>query len=195
MEYMKFSPITVAVNHLLAQERPAADKLSAHAGKVLHLDAGLLQVRLRIAADGLLETAAEADIAAVTIHINFSDIPLILQNPERAFSHVRIDGDADLANTVSQVFRSLRWDAEDDLSRVVGDVVAVRLVSTGKAAFRAARSAGRKITENAAEYFLEENPMLLRTQPVTEFAGEVSRLRDDVERLAKRIERLKGGAA
>jgi ubiquinone biosynthesis protein UbiJ len=43
-----------------------------------------------------------------------------------------------------------------------------------------------------AEYLLEENPMLVRPRDVDEFAAEVTRLRDDVERLGKRIDKLKG---
>jgi ubiquinone biosynthesis protein UbiJ len=43
-----------------------------------------------------------------------------------------------------------------------------------------------------AEYFLEENPMLVRPQAVSDFADEIAKLRDDVERIAKRIEKLEG---
>ena len=34
--------------------------------------------------------------------------------------------------------------------------------------------------------------MLIRPQAVSDFTGEVTKLRDDVARLAKRIEKLKG---
>jgi ubiquinone biosynthesis protein UbiJ len=36
--------------------------------------------------------------------------------------------------------------------------------------------------------------MLVRPQAVVDFTSEVTKLRDDVERMAKRIEKLKGGA-
>ena len=42
--------------------------------------------------------------------------------------------------------------------------------------------------ENIAEYLLEENPTLLYRRAGEEFATEVARLRDDVERLVKRVE-------
>jgi ubiquinone biosynthesis protein UbiJ len=88
----------------------------------------------------------------------------------------------------------LRWEAEEDLSRWIGDIAATRLVAGAKAALDAAQSTQRKLAENVAEYFLEENPMLVRPQAVADFTSEVTRLRDDVERMAKRIEKLKGGA-
>jgi ubiquinone biosynthesis protein UbiJ len=39
-----------------------------------------------------------------------------------------------------------------------------------------------------AEYWLEENPTLLYRHAGEEFTTEVARLRDDVERLSKRID-------
>jgi ubiquinone biosynthesis protein UbiJ len=50
-----------------------------------------------------------------------------------------------------------------------------------------------------AEYLLEENPTLMYRQAGEQFASDVAVLRDDVERLAKRISLLEkqdsGGAA
>ncbi|MBF8176479.1 MAG: SCP2 sterol-binding domain-containing protein [Burkholderiaceae bacterium] len=181
-----------AINHLLAQEAWARAKLMPHAGKVAVLDGGVLAVRLKVSADGMVETAAADDIPTVTIRMQPSDLPLIMQNRERAFSYVKIEGDADFANTISQLSQSLRWEAEDDLSKVVGDIAATRIVSGVHTAVNTAKALHQSVTENIAEYFLEENPLLIRPQAVTGFTAEVTKLRDDVARLAKRIEKLKG---
>jgi ubiquinone biosynthesis protein UbiJ len=149
-------------------------------------------LRLKAGADGYIENAASDEPVQVTIHVNAADLPLILQHRDRAFSYVRIEGDAEFANAISQISQSLRWDAEADLSKLVGDIAAVRLVEGGQAALNAARSTQQKISENIAEYFLEENPMLVRPQTADNFASEIIKLRDDVERLSKRIEKLKG---
>lgn len=187
-----FLPATI--NHLLAQEPWARAKLMPHAGKIAVFDAGLLTVRLKVAADGMLQSAAADEQAAVTIRAQLSDLPLILQNRDRAFSYVKIDGDADFANTISQLSQSLRWDAEGDLAHVVGDIAARRVVMGARSAVDAAKSLQRSVSENAAEYFLEENPMLMRPQAIADFTQDVTRLRDDVARLAKRIEKLKDAA-
>lgn len=187
--------LPAAINHLLAQEAWARAKLMPHAGKIAAFDAGLMTVRLKVAADGMVEAAnggANADEAvAVTIRVQLSDLPLILQNRERAFSYVKIDGDADFANTISQLSQSLRWDAEGDLAGVVGDIAARRIAMGARSALDAAKSLQRSVSENAAEYFLEENPMLMRPQAIADFTQDVTRLRDDVARLSKRIEKLK----
>lgn len=184
--------LPAALNHLLAQETWARALLVSHAGKVAVFDAGLVKLRLKVAADGLLELPEEEEGVAVTIRVRMSDLPLILQNRERAFSYVKIEGDADFANTISQLSQSLRWETEEDLSKIVGDIAATRIVGGAHAAVESAKSLHRSITENLAEYFLEENPMLMRPQAVAAFADDVTRLRDDVARLAKRIEKLAG---
>jgi ubiquinone biosynthesis protein UbiJ len=149
-----------------------------------------LQLRLRVAADGLLE-AGEADTtASVTIHVKLSDLPLIAANRERAFSYVRIEGDAEFANTVSQLSKGLRWEPEHDLERLFGPIGATRLAGGARSALANARSTGRRLAENLAEFLVEEQPVLVRPGEVEDFGAGVVRLRDDVERAAKRIARL-----
>lgn len=186
------STFALFVNHLLANEAWAKGKLQAHAGKIACIDLQAFAVRIKVAADGMLvEAEAEADaVADVTIRLKLSDLPLIAQNRERAFSYVKVEGDADFANTISHLSQNLRWEAEEDLSKLFGDVAAVRLVSVANSMLQSAKQAHQTIQENLAEYFLEENPMLVRPIAVQAFAAEVNKCRDDVERLIKRLEKL-----
>ncbi|HEY4072420.1 MAG TPA: sterol-binding protein [Herbaspirillum sp.] len=203
---MALIPLCHAINHLLVQEPWAQQTLLAHGGKTAAIDTGALVLRLRVTADGFVEAGDdagkdaagevakeatnEAPASDVTIKIKLSDLPLLAVNAERAFSYVKIEGDADFANAISQVGQNLRWDAAHDLSKVIGEIAAQRLVSTAQSATTAMRSAHRSLTENLAEYFLEEQPMLVRPAAVSEMSGEIGKLRDDIERLAKRIEKL-----
>lgn len=182
--------VTASINHLLAQEPWARDILLNHAGKVAFLDAELISIKLRVAADGMLEAATIDEAINVTIRIKSADLLLVAQNRERAFSYVKIEGDADFANAISQLSQSLRWEVEADLAKWVGDIAAVRLVSTAKSVLSTAQATQTKLAENLAEFFLEEQPMLVRPQAVADFAGDVAKMRDDVERLGKRIEKL-----
>ena len=190
MSPFSLSLLPTAVNHLLAQESWARARLLPHAGKVVCFDTGIAALRLKVTCDGMVTDAAADEPVAVTIRVRPADLPLILQHRERAFSYVKIDGDADFANTISKVSETLRWDVADDLSQVVGDIAAQRIVDGAGAVAATMRSTQQKLMENMAEYFLEEQPMLIRPQAVTDFTADVTRLRDDVERLAKRIERL-----
>ena len=196
------SPLIAVLNHLLVRQPTLAAALAAHAGKSAHIDVGF-SVHLRVAADGLLEMAAEdkaADEAAaepnVTIRIAPADLPLVLADPERAATFAKLSGDAEFARTVSEVVNGLRWDAESDLAPLVGDIAAVRIVQAARAMAAQFKSGSRRLAENVAEYLLEENPTLLYRRAGEDFASDVAVLRDDVERLAKRIALLeKGGGA
>ncbi|MDB5747751.1 MAG: sterol-binding protein [Massilia sp.] len=178
------------INHLLAGEDWARASLRRHAGKLACIDTGHLQLRLRVAADGLLEAGEPTALPTVTIHVKLADLPLIMQNRERAFSYVRIEGDAEFANTVSTLSRGLRWEPEHDLERVFGPIGATRLAGGARSAVTNLRDTGRRLAENLAEFLVEERPVLARPGQVEEFGADVVRLRDDVERAAKRVARL-----
>lgn len=186
------SVLPAAINHLLAQESWARDKLMPHAGKIACVDVGLVVVRLKVTVDGLVEASPSEPPANVTICIKLADLPLLMQNRERAFSYVTVDGDAEFASTISQLSQSLRWEAEEDLSKWVGDIAASRIVAGTKSAIDTVKSTHQKFAENLAEYFLEEKPMLIRPQAVEDCGNDVTKLRDDIERLIKRVERLEG---
>ncbi|MGK5075124.1 ubiquinone biosynthesis accessory factor UbiJ [Janthinobacterium sp. ZB1P44] len=189
------TPVIATINHLLAQEPWARQQLAVHAGKLACIDTGAVALRLRVDSAGMLETAPADMPANVTIRVKLSDVPLILQNRERAFSYVKIEGDAEFANAISQLSKGLRWEAEHDLEKVVGPLLAARLVSGAKDAAAFVRTGQQKLAENVAEYFLDEQPMLIRPSTLQEYSAGVTRVRDDVERLAKRLARLEKAVA
>ncbi|MEG1054887.1 MAG: sterol-binding protein [Janthinobacterium sp.] len=189
------TPVIATINHLLAQEPWARQQLAVHAGKLACIDTGAVALRLRVDSAGMLETAPADMPASVTIRVKLSDVPLILQNRERAFSYVKIEGDAEFANAISQLSKGLRWEAEHDLEKVVGPMLATRLVAGAKDAAAFVRTGQQKLAENVAEYFLDEQPMLIRPSTLQEYSAGVTRVRDDVERLAKRLARLEKAAA
>ncbi len=187
------TPFILFVNHLLAQAPWAAARLHKHAGKTACIDVELFQLRVTIGVDGLLQSAEAASSSSadqVVLRIKPADLALIAQNRERAVSYVKIEGDADFANTLSQLSQDLRWEVEEDLSKLFGDVAAVRLMEAGKNVVESAKRTHQHLQENFAEYFLEENPMLVRPQAVRAFGEQVNKTRDDVERMMKRLERL-----
>jgi ubiquinone biosynthesis protein UbiJ len=184
------APVIASINHLLAQEPQARTRLAAHAGKLALIDAAPAALRMRVAGDGYLESAPADAAANVTIRVKLSDLPLMLQNQDRAFSYVTIEGDAEFANAISQLSKTLRWEAEHDLEKIVGQIAAARLVSGARSAFSAARTGQRKLTENVTEFLLEEQPVLVRHAMAEDFSAGVMRMRDDVERMAKRLDRL-----
>ncbi len=179
-------PVAAALNHLLSRQPQLREILSAHAGKSARIALGNVQLDLKVAADGLLQAAA-GDEPNVTIRIKPTDLPQILSNMDRAFSYVSLSGDAEFAKAISEVAQGLHWEVEEDLAPFVGEIAAVRIAQAARATVQGVSTSGRKLVEQIAEYLLEENPMLLYRKAGEDFAAQVAALRDDVERLGKRI--------
>ncbi len=103
-----------------------------------------------------------------------------------------VEGNAEFATELSFVFRHLRWDAEEDLSRLVGDIAAHRLVATaGRLAAWQQRSAAN-FGENLAEYLALENRMLVAGDEFAAFREDMNRLATDLNRCESRLARLGG---
>jgi ubiquinone biosynthesis protein UbiJ len=180
--------LIAAINHVLARQPALRDKLRTHAGKAACIDIGVARLDLAIAADGLLQLAASEP--NVTITIQPTNLPRMLSDMDRAFSYVTISGDADFARTISELANELRWELEEELAPWVGDIAAVRIANAARQFLGMAKSTAQNLAENMAEYWLEENPTLLYRRAGDDFAAEVARLRDDVERLSKRVEKI-----
>jgi len=186
LDQIASSAAAAVLNHMLAREPWARAALLPFAGRSARLQAAPFSVQLAIAADG--NFAADAGAPAVTIGVDAAALPRVLLEPRAALRNVRLDGDAEFAQTLSNVLQKLRPEPEEDLARLVGDAAAVRIVSLLRAALAGAREAGSRLAVQAADYLVAENPMLVSRQEMAGFAADVARLRDDIERLAKRID-------
>ena len=187
---MSVLPIAATVNHLLSRQASLTSLLKTHAGKTACFDVGIVQLYLCVTGEGLLrqvEQSVADNKPAVSIWINPTELPAILADMKQAFSHVKIEGDADFAKTISEVVMHLQWDAEEDLAPLIGDIAAVRLVQFARASLHNAKVSSQSFIDSVAEYLLEEQPVLLRRQKRLEFSAQVMTVRDDTERLAKRI--------
>jgi ubiquinone biosynthesis protein UbiJ len=179
-----------ALNHLLSQADWARAKLLPFAGRRARLAMLPFQFDLAIREDGYVEAAPAGEPPDVTMTLP-ADAPLrALQGQEQIIAAARVEGNAHLATELSFVLRNLRWDAEEDLSRAVGDIAAHRLVQGATAFAGWQRQAARNLAENVAEYVSEENPLVARPQELAAFGGEVGDLRDKLSRLERRIDKL-----
>jgi len=179
------------LNHLLSRQPQAAERLRPFAGQGVEIRCPPFpDLRLTILESGLLDRAQDGKASALVVRLKPGALPLLLARDEAARGQIEIEGPADLAGAVDTLFRTLVWDIEEDLSAVFGDVVAHRLASGGKALVAWQREAVLRLAENLAEYWVEEQPLLVRPGDAEKFSREVEALRDETARLQKRIERL-----
>lgn len=179
-------------NHLLTSAKWARERLMPHAGRTARLSAGSFDVSFSISTDGHLAEWVSEEAADVQLTVPLQELPGALpKGLEGVMRHVRVEGNADFADALGFVFRHLRWDVEEDLSRVVGDIAAYRLVEAGKALAQMPQQVLERGGANLAEYLTEERPILLAKDALAQFSSEIIELRDAVARLEKRAAKLK----
>ncbi len=184
-------PGILALNHLLEAEAWARDKLKPYAGQCVEFRNPPLPVlRLDIIDTGLLRAAAADTAPSLIVTIGPAALPAMLRGEDALMREIGIEGNADLASAVQFLFRHLRWDVAEDLSKVFGDVVAERMVREGRRFLAWNREAAEKLAQNFAEYLIEEQPLLARPAEVRRFLADADQLRDDLARLEKRIDLL-----
>ena len=212
-------PAIAFINHVLAQQGWAREKLKHYTGRRVRVMVPPVDFTLTITPEGLVGATLQPSISKngyhqgsqadapdkngqadsappsaappdVTLRIPLASLPLFALDPERATKDVRIEGDAEFAQTLSQLARELRWDAEEDLSRVTGDIAAHRLMQGARAFQTYAKDASQRLAETTTAFLIDEDPTLVHKSMAEQFARDVSVLRDDCARLGKRLELL-----
>jgi ubiquinone biosynthesis accessory factor UbiJ len=101
---------------------------------------------------------------------------------------VRIEGDAELAQKFRELALLLRPDLEEELSLVLGDVPAHQVGRLARALVGWTQKAATTTLHNVAEYLGHERQDLVPRSEADSFLRGVDSLREDVDRLAARID-------
>ena len=156
------------LNQLLEREGWARERLARLAGQTAELRPPLLPpLRLVVAAGGRIEPGGGEPSALVTLE--------------------GVTGESALADELRYLARHLRWDFEEELSRVMGDVAAERVGSTLRAFARWQVDAAQRVTEALADYATAESKALVRRGELARFAVDVERLRAAIAELERRL--------
>lgn len=182
---------TTALNHLLASADWARERLQPFGDVQFRLVVGPIDLVLAITADGSVRGGDPAEPVSVTLTLPPQSLAgLLTQEGNGLPAGIRLDGNAELAEALGFVFRHLRWDAEEDLSHLVGDIAAHRISRTGRSFLAAQRRALDALRGNLVEYATEEAQLLVPRTESRELEEELRILRDALARCEKRIERV-----
>jgi ubiquinone biosynthesis protein UbiJ len=178
-----------ALNHLLGRENWARAKLVPFAGEVVEWRMPPMPpLSLVITDSGQVVEAKPGTQATLLLSAKPGLFAALAQGEEHLMRAVDISGNASLATEILSLLRYLRWDAEEDLSRVVGDVVAHRMVDTARRFAAWQVEAGKRFAENVMEYAIEERRLVVSREEFDGFAADVAALRDDLDRLDQRLQ-------
>ena len=152
--------LVLFVNHVVAAEPAAVERLKPHAGRTMKIEVtdwpSLLPpigpFAFRVTPAGLLETIDEAGADPVCD----LRVAIAAGNPAELFGRlvtgerpaITVSGDAAFASDLDWLIDNLRWDAQDDLARFVGEGPARELSRFGgfiAASFRDAAKALRDL--------------------------------------------------
>ena len=168
----------------------ALERLAHYSGKTICIEISPFVFAYSILPDGTLnkaDTTASADARCV---VPPSLLPRLALQDEKAYAEIRSEGDSGLLSEIFFLARNLRWDAAEDLSRIIGDIAAERIVNFIQGAHQQFRDSALNLSQAAAEYWTDERPLLAKPRQVESFMRQVDTLRDDVSRLEQRIKRL-----
>lgn len=179
-----------SLNHLLRGASWARGELERHAGKIARFEVAPFAFSLAVLENGEVAPAAPGAAPAVTLKLTPGLLLRFAARDEMAWKEVEVAGDTDFASVINRLARDLRWDFEEDLSRVFGDVAAHRMAETGRGFERWGGRTAEHLGRTFAEYWTEEQPLIASARDVEAFNREVDQLRDDVARLEKRLERI-----
>lgn len=125
--------LVLFLNHVLMQEKEAQDRLARRKGNVIHVRWGVFALDLLVTPAGLFDRApvsAKPDLMVAVA----AESPLVVAQSVLAGKPppVKIEGDVQLAAELGWLAENLRWDVEEDLSRVIGDIPAHAIADAGR---------------------------------------------------------------
>lgn len=148
--------LVLLVNHVLMQEPEAQARLARQAGKVVQAHWRGFSMRLGATRAGLFEVLPRADAGAqaaadLTLTLTEESPLQLAQAALRGDKPpVHIAGDVQFAAEINWLVDNVRWDAEEDLSRLVGDAPAHAMADVARRVLGAMREFVARATSAGA---------------------------------------------
>jgi len=132
--------LVLFLNHVLVSESEAMQRLARQKGRRIELAWQQMRLQLQATPAGLLERAAFEgfDLRLTVTETSPLDVLAALARGDKP--RVHIEGDVQLAAEVNWLIDNVRWDAEEDLARLLGDAPAHTLAQLGRQALQALRA-------------------------------------------------------
>jgi ubiquinone biosynthesis protein UbiJ len=125
--------LVLFLNHVLMQEKQAQDRLLRQKDRVIHVRWGIFAIDLVVTPAGLVDRAQPSAQPDLLLSVA-TESPLVVVQSVFAGKAPpgKSEGDVQLAAEVGWLAENLRWDAEEDLSRLIGDAPAHALADAGR---------------------------------------------------------------
>ncbi len=181
------------INHVIHGESWASKRLQSYAGKIVRIHVfPLIDFTFTIQVDGQISTIPDGTATDASLSLPASMLPFLLTKNEDIYNDIKTSGDDAIAKELIDIGKHLRWDIAQDLSKVIGDIPANRVVQAGETLVDWHNKYINNLSEMLTEYCLEEQPILAKTLPISHFKKEVALLQKDTTNIEQRINNLIG---
>ena len=192
-------PVANYLNRTVAEVTPARELCTRLDGKIVAIRVRDTALAMYFVFDtGVIELATDArqepDVVITASILTLAG--MIGSDGAQAIRDGKVDltGNAGVAEAFRDLLAFTRPDVEEELSALIGDVAAHRLGQVAAGLRSWALDARRTMGGNVREYLQEEGRDVPSRYEVERFARDVDALRDDVDRLGARLDRLEGDA-
>jgi ubiquinone biosynthesis accessory factor UbiJ len=142
--------LVLLFNHVLMQEPEAQARLARQAGRVLEARWRIFVMRLGATPAGLLDLAPSTQQPDLTLTLTEESPWELAQAALRGDKPpVRIVGDVQFAAEINWLVEHVRWDIEEDVSRIVGDAPAHAMGEAARRMLQALRQFAARPAANA----------------------------------------------
>jgi ubiquinone biosynthesis protein UbiJ len=188
--------LQTAINRVVELDQTTKSRLQKLAGKVLAIELSDVPVTLYfVPTEDELQIFSHYD-GVVDTRLQGSSIQLLSMGVsakpgESLFKgEVQIQGDVEMGQEFQNILRAMDIDWEERLSYLVGDVAAHKMGNTVRSMLGWGAQTVASLQDNLAEYLKFESESLPARFELDAFEHDVDTLRDDVERLEARVQRL-----
>jgi ubiquinone biosynthesis accessory factor UbiJ len=133
--------IVLLLNHVLQNEPEAVVRLKRQSGQRVHFFWRSFKLQLKATPVGLLDLDEGTGAPSLSLTLTQTALPdLAASLSTQQTPPMRIEGDVQLAAEVAWLTQHVRWDMEEDLARVIGNVPAHTLGQAARAMASALKS-------------------------------------------------------
>lgn len=193
---LAWAPLEVVMNRALTLDPVAIQRMAPLLGKVVAVEIIGLPRMCVVFHSGAVRLLSDAGVAPhVTLQASLSQLLSAAArhtaDSSAAGAGIAVNGDVGTVRDVQAWLDEFHVDWEERLAGVVGPELARPVARMLDELQQWARNVGATVRHDVEEYLKEESDLVPDAAAVSAFSVAVEQVRDDTERLAARIQRLR----
>ncbi len=183
------SAFSSLINQALETDEEAQNRLRKMGARLIRIEIRPLPDMGWSIADGQLTWVEPPEHPDLTLRGHLAAFVRYILT-DRADDGIEIEGESEFAQELRNFLTQLDIDWVELLARHAGDLPAQFLARTWSETARTAQGFADAVERNARDYLHEESELLPEAEALEQFLRKVDDLRDDVERMELRFNRL-----